>query len=188
MVKLSTSRFSQMPKNTQDNASECLECIWPFLQFSRIFGICPISRCANKLYIGNPIWWTLTCINLVIQVIFINRTVNDIIEYTGKVDLDEILLYWNDALYYLQTCGNMLFVIWKIRLIPKFLEACTRIEDICKIYRESKDERIVKKCHLLFIFLTVLEIFGTLLFYLSEGNELNKIYYKIQLKFVKMLV
>jgi len=174
--------------NTPDNTSECLKCIWPFLQFFRIFGVCPISRHGNKLYIGNPIWWILTCLNLVMQILFINRTVNNIIEFTGTVDLDEILFYWTDVLYHLQTCGHVLLVIWKIRLIPKFLEACTRIEDICKNYRDSKDERVVQKCHLIFLFLTFAEIFGTFLYYLSDGNELSKSYYKIQLKFVKMLV
>ena len=153
--------------NEETQIPECLECIWPFLKFSRCVGICPVSRIGNELYIRNSPWWLSTVFSMTIQLVFIIKTIRDIWQFSSDLDQTVFLLYI--TLYHVQCCGNCLFAIWKARFIPKFLETCTRIEGICKKYKEPK-EHLIRNCILIFLLFTGMTIYGNIFYYFADGN------------------
>ena len=155
--------------NEQIKTPECLDCLWPFLRLSRIFGICPVSRNGNQLSTRNSVWWFSTILSLTIELIFITKIIRDIWHSTTTPDQLAFQFYF--LIYYLQTCGNCLFSIWKARCIPKFLEACTKIEVICWKYKEPK-ETLIRNCTLLYLFFTVMIIYANIFYYLAEGKYL----------------
>jgi len=152
----------------ENKPPECLECIWPCLKLWRLFGIAPVSRQGHKLITTAYLPWIPTILGVGIQIILIVKHFKWLLEFTGTVD--DLLMQWTVVIYYFQTSGTLIFIIWKIQYIPKFLEACENVEVICEKYKEP-NEHLVRDCNGLFYFYTFMQVVGNALYYWSAGKD-----------------
>jgi hypothetical protein len=167
--ELSSSKVA----SDEEEATECLRCLWPFLRLSRLLGMCPISRQGNHLLAPKKFYsppWILTYLALSIQCIMLCQSLKVIItEWTNGNQTDDLVDAGNESIYFFHTFCNGLYMAWKIRDFPKFLIACKRIETLCKKY-EKGDDGLVRDCLFLFIFFSSTQGIGNFLYYYSTGE------------------
>jgi hypothetical protein len=107
--------------NDEEEASECIRCLWPFLRLSRLIGMCPIARRGSHLIVPRFLTppWLLTIVAILIQSVMFANSVKTLIRNFGTTP-DSIVDSGNEMIYYLHTLVNALYMSWRIKELPKF--------------------------------------------------------------------
>ena len=165
------------PKLSHDDEapSECLRCLWPFMFYTRLLGLCPVHRkgaAAAQLSSARSKFWINTALGLCTQAVMFGYAIKKMCRQI--VDSEDWAETINNVVYYGHILGNTSYMIWRVRRLPTFVHECKKVELICRKYKTaSVDDGLVRSCKLLFAFFFSTQVLGNVLYYISEGKALQ---------------
>jgi len=153
------------------NTPETLLCLWPFFVFSRFIGMCPVSREGDRIVVRSychPTWY-FTWVSLVIHTaLWINYA---FVCFFISTSTSSLIAMANYFIYLTHILGNCVYMKWKAREIPMFIQSCIKVEEICRSYEEegNKSTSLLRQAFFLFLFFTLAQVVGNGFYYTSFG-------------------
>jgi len=151
--------------------AETLHCLLSFFAFSRIIGMCPISRKGNEILVRNklhPSWYFTWFAITVKAVMWINHAYRS---FPLSKDPGSLVYAGMGFLYFTHILANCLYMTLKVKEIPRLIQNFKNVEEMVQSYQvEPRRTSLIRHTFLLILFFITAEFGGHLIYHTDRGK------------------
>jgi len=151
--------------------AESLRCLLSFFAFSRIIGMCPISREDSEILVRNklhPSWYFTWFAIAVKTAMWINHAYRS---FPLSNLLGALVYAGNGFLYFTHILASCLYMTWKVEEIPRWIQSFNNVEKMLKSYEVgTRKTGLIRHTFLLILFFITAEFGGHVIYHTARGK------------------
>jgi len=159
---------------------ETLRCLLSFFAFSRVIGMCPVSRKGNVILIRNQLHpsWYFTWFAISVKItLWINHAYRS---FPLKKITGSLVYTINGFLYYTFILANCLYMTWKVKQLPRLIQNFNNVDEMVQSYQieKRKSTSLVRHSFLLILFFITADFSGHVIFNVADGKIIGVVVFQ----------